>query len=458
MKQYFIRQVAVSLVAGVTLWGCGNQLNVDPVQSVPEDKALQTASDVKGALVGCYDGFGSNNFASGAIQYTPDLLADDGEIRFNGTFATLLQYYQKAMLANNTQVRDTWTSAYSTINRVNNVLENLSKLDTDAERAAAEGEALFLRGTIYFNLVRLFARTWGDGDNTVNPGVPLVLKSTKAPITSEYSIPRNTVAQVYTQVIADLTKAETDLKNGKLTTDGVTAEGAAAILSRVYLAQGEYAKARDAADRVIQSGRYALEIEFGNVFNDYVNRKGVPSREAIFSSLITIQDGTNDLLTYYGASDYGGRGDIRVQSKHLAQYEQGDIRGAFFYQGSNGQVYTQKYIDQFSNVTQVRLAEMYLTRAEGNLLASTQVGDTPLNDVNLIRERAGLAPLKTADRAAILKERKLELMFEGELLHDLRRTKRNISSSVAYNAPNLILPIPQREIDVNKLLVQNQGY
>lgn len=458
MKRYFNTQVAASLLLGATLWSCGDQLNVDPTQSVSDDKALVTSSDVKGALVGCYDGFGSNNFACGAIQYTPDLLANDAEVRFGGTFATLLQFSQKAMLATNTQVTSTWNSAYNTVNRVNNVLENLPKLDTDADRKAAEGEALFLRGTVYFNLVRLFARPWGDGDNTVNPGVPLVLKATKAPITAANSIPRNTVAQVYAQIIDDLVKAEADLKNGKITADGVTAEGAAAILSRVYLSQGDFAKARDAADRVIQSNRYALEFNFGDIFNDYKNRKGVPSRESIFSSLITIQDGTNDLLTYYGASDYGGRGDISILAKHLNQYEAGDIRGEFFYEGGNGRIYSGKYVDQFSNVTIVRLAEMYLTRAEANLLASTQVGDTPLNDINLIRERAGLPALKTVDRAAILKERKLELMFEGELLHDLRRTKRNISSSVAFNAPNLILPIPQREIDVNKLLVQNQGY
>lgn len=460
MKRYNFKQLTAVVLTGLMVWGCGSRLDVAPIQSVDENQALQTASDVRGAVVGCYDGFSSGDFGGGAVQYIPDLLADDGDVRFAGTYATHQQFWRKAVIATNSQVNATWQAGYATINRTNNVLENLSKLDTDAQRMAAEGEALYLRGVSYFNLVRLFAKAWGDGDNTVNPGVPLVLKATKAPITETNSVPRNSVAQVYSQIISDLTKAEADLKNGPLTADGATTEAAAAMLSRVYLMQSNFAAARDAANRVIQSGAYQLEADYSKVFNDYVNRRGVPSSESIFSSLVTVQDGINDLLTYYGSSANGGRNDVRIQGKLLNEYAAyGDeVRGNFFVEDAIGRVFTGKYQDQYANITQIRLAEVILTRAEANFMLNTQVGATPLQDVNLIRARAGLAPLTTLTRNDILKERKLELIFEGEYLFDLKRTRRNINSTIAFNDPRLVLPIPQREIDTNKLLIQNPGY
>jgi len=105
----------------------------------------------------------------------------------------------------------------------------------------------------------------------------------------------------------------------------------------------------------------------------------------------------------------------------------------------------------------VRLAEMYLTRAEANLRLGTAVGATPAADVNKIRSRAGLTPLSAVTLTDVLKERKLELMFEGLQVHDQKRLKET-RGGIAYNSPRLILPIPQREMDTNKKLVQNQGY
>lgn len=100
---------------------------------------------------------------------------------------------------------------------------------------------------------------------------------------------------------------------------------------------------------------------------------------------------------------------------------------------------------------------MYLTRAESNFRLGTSVGATPLADINLIRTRAKLPAATTVTLASILKERHLELAFEGHMLHDLKRNKANVGS-LPYNSPKLILPIPQREIDVNPKLVQNEGY
>ena len=124
---------------------------------------------------------------------------------------------------------------------------------------------------------------------------------------------------------------------------------------------------------------------------------------------------------------------------------------------SGGNYYTKKHLDRLGDVPVVRLSEMYLTRAEANVRNNTSVGAAPLADVNAIRTRAGLPALTSITLAAVLKERKVELAFEGQGLPDAKRLQNNVGL-LAWNAPNLIMPIPQREMDVNKKLVQNAGY
>ena len=81
----------------------------------------------------------------------------------------------------------------------------------------------------------------------------------------------------------------------------------------------------------------------------------------------------------------------------------------------------------------------------------------PVDDINEVRDRVGLDPLVTVTLDDILQERKLELMFEGQLLHDLKRTQRNVGTRT-YDDPKLVLPIPRREIDSNPNLCQNASY
>ena len=438
----FVGTTAVFMV------GCDSRLDVKPTQSIEESTALATSQDVEVTLVGAYDGLSSTNLYGGAIQYSGDLLGDDAEVRFGGTFATLDELWRKTMTTTNGQTQATWLQAYTTINRVNNVLASLDKVVT-SKKNKVEGEARFIRGLVYFDLVRLWAKAWGDGDNNANLGVPLVITPTRI-VTEADSRPRATVAAIYTQVLEDLTKAETLL--GNISDAGFASKNAAqAILARVYLQQGNYAAARDAANRVITSSQFALTSTFPEAFEDATN-----DSEIIFKVIVTDQDGGNALNTFYAPSTFQGRGDIRVQAKHLALYSAGDKRGTFFVRASNNN-YTAKFLDQYGDVPVVRLAEMYLIRAEANIRLSTTIGATPLNDVNIVRARAGAKALTIVDLNAVLAERKLELSFEGLQVHEAKRLKRNVGT-LPFSDNKLVIPIPQREIDTNKALVQNPGY
>jgi hypothetical protein len=120
-----------------------------------------------------------------------------------------------------------------------------------------------------------------------------------------------------------------------------------------------------------------------------------------------------------------------------------------------------KWSNRFGNVKVIRLAEMYLTRAECNQRLGTSIGATPLEDVDYIRDRAGLGTAGSATLGVIINERRLELAHEGQRIHDIKRLQETISEGTVtypYNSNKLVFPIPQRERDVNSNLMQNAGY
>jgi hypothetical protein len=161
---------------------------------------------------------------------------------------------------------------------------------------------------------------------------------------------------------------------------------------------------------------------------------------------------------YWSIPTYGGRdGDVSVQASHLALYSVGDARRALFYTGA-GATRSGKWQLQYRNLPVIRLAELYLTRAEANFRLGTAVGATPLQDVNRTRQRAGLLPLVVVTLDDILLERRLELAHEGHRIHEIKRLM-GTADGFAYNADELVFPIPQREVDASRgVIVQNPGY
>jgi hypothetical protein len=355
------------------------------------------------------------------------------------------------MPVDNLFATNSWLAAYTAINDANNVLSALDVV-APAQKDRTEGEARFIRALVYFDLVRLYAKAWNDGNPATNLGVPLILTPTRG-VTNADRKPRNTVAEIYTQVINDLTIAEAKLPvSNSFYANKFSAAG---LLARVYLQKGDYPNATQAADRVIGSTRFSLTASFGGAFPFPGSTATAVSNtsEAVFAIQVNATQGVNSFHTFFSPIS---RGDIDVKPAHLALYSAGDARGNFFV-NSGGAFFTQKFQNRFGNVTIIRLAEMYLIRAEGNFRGSTNVGATPLADVNRIRNRAGLANLGAVTLNDILNERKLELAFEGFNLHDNKRLQRNMGP-LAWNSPKLVFPIPQREIIVNPNLVQNEGY
>ena len=224
-------------------------------------------------------------------------------------------------------------------------------------------------------------------------------------------------------------------------------------MARVYLQKGDYVNARALANDVIENSEKSLVATFEGAFNT-----GENTSEDLFAMQVTSQSGINDLNTFYADEIYGGRGgDIAVRDEYVDLFEASDVRGDFFYYNGYGDRLTTKFKNQFGNLHVIRLAEMYLIRAEANLTLGTSVGATPEDDVNEIRNRAHASSLSAVTQADIMEERSRELGFEGFLIHDIKRTKGSVGS-LSWNSDKLVFPIPLREMQVNNKLVQNPGY
>ena len=444
--------ISVLAVALVLFQGCDSLLDVDPYQSIDSEQVLTDADNVKSVLVGAYDAMGDSDLYGGWYMMTADFLSADDEFEFTGTFFGPRQIWAKQQLYDNGQLTDTWVDSYNTINILNTALSGLDLLE-GADRNRVEGEAKLIRAMIYFELIRLYAAPYEAGQANGQPGVPLILTPTTE-FGEETNVSRATVDQVYNQILDDLTDARDLLSNvNPERSFYVNSMIASAVLSRVHLQRGEYEEARDEANRVIESDLYSLRPTFAEVFNQPEN-----TSEDIFTMQNSAQDGTNSLFTFYSADS---RGDIDINQQHIDEYEPNDDRLNLFYTDpGTGAIRSGKWnraTDDQVNV--IRLAEMYLTRAEANFVLGEDEGDTPLNDINRIRDRVNLDPLDEVDLDldAILQERKLELMFEGNLLHDIKRTQRNVGTR-AYDDPKLVLPIPQRDINSNPNICQNPTY
>jgi starch-binding outer membrane protein, SusD/RagB family len=447
------------LIATLFTYSCEDQLDLRPPQNVDQEIALSSDANIKRVLIGAYAELRTVALYGGRLQLYAEMLGSNNEIRWEGTFNQPREVYNKAIFTNNSFITNTWVAAYKTINIVNNILSVLDVVN-EADRNRLRGEALFIRGALYFELVKYYGLPYSAGNTTTNPGVPIVLNPTTF-ITEADFVGRNTVEEVYQQILADLTTAESLLPSS----NGVFAKNylASAMLSRVYLQMERFGEARDAANRTINTATAAGKSLVTTAFLDAFNNDS-DTTEDLFTIQVNTQDGANDMHLFYSTPDEGARGgDVTILQSHIALYETGDSRLTQFSIRAED-LRTDKWRQQFKNVKVVRLAELYLTRAEANLREGTAVGASPLEDINRIRARVNLPAKTSLTLEEILQERKLELAHEGHIIHDVKRTRGTIRDNINANLiythddPRMVFPIPQREMDVNENLIQNPGY
>jgi hypothetical protein len=413
------------------------------------------------------------------------------------TDAELTQLEQQKQNGINKNIERDWNGFFEIISAANRVIVNIDSVPdpalTAAERQQWKAEALILRSWIMFDMVRL----WG--------GIPLVLTEPPA-ITAKnivkvyplYYPARNTVAEVYDQIIADL---ETALEPGgapaiNQTNKFVLSRTVAnALLAKVYAEQPvrDYNKVIEYCSQVEQD--VSLVSSYADLFLVDDAKTDVRLRhssESIFE--IPFSDGGNWNTWMFGV-DETDPNSVYDWAKWLTPSR--DLIAAFDKQGdlvrkrvtmvqaavswsnhypADQYWFMHKFPSKFNSIIKLRLADILLLKAEayvglGNLTDAANI-------VKTIRGRVGLGGLTAAQTAsqatmldAVLNERRLELAFEGQRWFDLVRTGKiyDILNTLNKRDPGrlpmdpvnenaTLLPLPQSQIDINPSLVQNPGY
>ena len=180
---------------------CKDFLTQESNLNQTNELTLSTYKGLTSATIGAYSPLYLTSWYGRDFVVTADLKSGNAKISpiTSGRFQTQYQWSDVS-----TSTIDLWSSAYNLIARTNNVINALSEFtekDVDpADLDNLKGECLFLRALGYFDLVRFYAQPYSSG--TENPGVPIVL------VTEIGKPARNTVGEVYQQIVSDLTEAE----------------------------------------------------------------------------------------------------------------------------------------------------------------------------------------------------------------------------------------------------------
>lgn len=490
--------LAASLSSCVNDW-----LDVAPSDGTDADAALTSSSDLDAARTGMYkalkgnssfvDYYGQQFFVYGDVHAGDDYQYNN----IGGSNRASFYYdmnYQTASEFNTSTV--SWQSPYVVIGRANRIIAAAEggKL-SDAVEAKAKieqyaAESKVLRALAHFDLVRIYGKPYTE-DQGASLGVPLVtgvLESNAKPA-------RSTVAEVYTQVVKDLTEAISSNALATETKPGyVSVWGAKAILSRVYLNMGDYANALSVAEDIIKNSGAALWTR-DQYFNAW-DASTPNESEFLFRLNVAGSDDNNDLNGIGNLQQRDGYKEMVATKKFVDMLtsDPKDVRNNMFLPakaekevavyGTN-KVFLNKLRGQggdLRNVTIVpiiRLSEVYLTAAECAFRNNDKTKAVEyLND--LVKNRTTtVASLATVDNITldrILIERRKELIGEGQRYFDALRNNETITrytseadkgwhqtlskEAQSFNRDyfKAIAAIPQAEINANPNIKQNTGY
>lgn len=496
MKKTLYTIIACISVMSVTS-SCSGFLDSFPSYAV--DPNVSVSDSVAIALTnGCYTPLQSSNLYNQRI-WSLDIIAGNSEVGAGGGEDGIetVQVKNFSASSDNGFALYIWRSPWVGISQCNLVLNSVPSSDLVSERIKnrSMGEAYFLRAHYYYILVRLFG------------GVPIRTKPHDASESTD--IARSSIDDCYELIISDCMKAIELLppKSSYDTMDKtrVCKESALAMLADVYLTYNpsqHYAEVVSLCEQIEGMGYDLTECEFADNFGI----KADNSKEALFTvgySGATDHDfwgGSNQsswLSTFMGPRNSGlvagAWGWNQPTAEFMNQWEAGDLRKAVtvFYKGCprfDGKTYNPEWSTTGYNVRKFlvtkkdspeyntnpsdfvvyRFADILLKKAEA--LNELDRSDDACIPLNIVRARAGLKEIPTGKtkeqmREIIIKERRMELAFEGHRWFDLIRINNgdyamNFLKSIGRkpSKERFLLPIPQTEMDSNELMEQNKGY
>ncbi len=498
MKRLSILGISI-LGTAAALVSC-NKLNENPSSIIVASQFYKTAADATAAVSAVYSALNSDPAADFPIYgRNLNLLtgngSDDQVYAPSNTNPDVRALGTTTYVSANDRVRKNWQQHYYGISRANDAIDNISVMSIDtALRGRLIREARFIRGLLYFNIVRF----WGDA--------PLVLHDPASVNVNSLLIKKTSKDSIYAQIISDLNDATNLPKSFSGTDLGRATSGSAhALLAKVYVTRRDWNNALSELQQVITAGTFTGSTGiygyglFAN-YKDAFQQATKNGKEHVFS----VQFGTNlgavnstQTLSSASFSSFNPAvypGDIPADSSLWKLFDSTDTRRAVtfytsLYNAATGKTVVfpgaprfAKFID-FSltpltsqgvsgiNFPVIRYADVLLLYAETlNELNGGPTGDA-YGAINKVRTRANVANLTAgldqADfRDSIFLERRKEFIQEGNRWFDLSRrggtylydALKQIPAKTGPAVKDTLYPLPLTEIQLNALLIQNPGW
>lgn len=442
-------------------------LELNPPTSLTPGQALATEADLAVALRGAYSGMRGVDFYGRTLPLLGDVMADNAFQHSTNTNRYTL-YNNYSFNTTDGNVLGIWTTGYSVILRVNNIIN--ASVPSSANVDQYKGEAHAIRALCYFTMVRYFAKPYTEAPDGM--GIPIV--TTYDP---NLKPGRNKTSEVYALILDDLNKAYT-LMTKYSNSSQFSKYAAKGLQAKVYLTMGDKTNAKAAAVDVITNGGFSSLTTANHAGYWASGAFRTDKLETLFEvSSDAVANLAFDALSYI-YSQNGNYGDFLIADDLYATFAAADVRKLLYPTVNRpkpaGPLVNS--VDKFpvingdlSDTKVLRLSEMYLIAAE----TSYPDNETDaLNYINYITSRRGADPIASTGAALyedIITERRKELAFEGDRYLDLQRLKRDVARSANYPPSALtipttnfrrVLPIPQTELDANPTIrtEQNSGY
>jgi tetratricopeptide (TPR) repeat protein len=475
----------------------------DPTKKTA-DKFYQSEDEIRQAVSGAYSSLQSHvnsQYIFAEMSSDNTTIQLDPSDRGQTDRAEAFEFWN--VTATNVNVADLYNQSYNALYNINYALSKIGGVTaiSQQKKDQYQAELEFMRAYYYFNLVRYF-------------GPVVLITEPLASSSDAFQTKRSSEKEVYDQIIKDLTDAAAKLpaKSEYSAADvGRASKGAAlGLLGKVYLTTKDYAKAESTLRQILPMG-YVLVGDYAAVFD--------PKSKNNSESLFEVQyQGGNNLGEWssfiYSFAPRGSAGAItgfptsrpqgwNIPTKNMiAEFEPNDERKAVSlqegYTNGDGVFVAIPYVNKYNhphtiagrtddNWPVLRYSDVLLMLAEA-INEQTGPGDA-YQYINKVRERAHLIGLnglsQDAFRAAIRHERRVELAFENDRWFDLKRAFTNAQMITLLNAhgqaektqptvdrggvpfsPNdykfdgyeALYPIPDRQLFLDKNLIQNPGY
>jgi hypothetical protein len=449
---------------------CHDELLQEPITEKVTTNFYSTEIEIEEAIIGVYAALQEDGLYNAYLTVLGEIPSDNtfDEVPANddGNYGQLDEF---TVISSNAIISGTWQDSYVAIQRANVVLNRIEDVGFEDEtvKNSRKGEMRFIRALLYFNLVRIY----GD--------VPLVVEEAED-VNDYFGQGRTSEDEVYTQIKEDLTEA-IELLPLTVSEQGRVTRGAAqALLGKVLLTLQNFSQAEVYLQNVVSSGSYSLVSKPDLVFGvENENNQEIIFAVQFASGVNGNSEGSDAFRLFSPSGTVSSAKGHNLPTKSLyALYTDEDLRKeTYLGVTSEGIPYSKKLSepsttssDGGSDCIVLRYADVLLMLAE----VKNELGNTSeaASYLNMIRERAGLSAVEVSSqsdlRDAIELERRLELIGEGHHWFDLLRTDKAIevmnswfnseNKNITIDDHNLLMPIPQDQIDTDPAIQQNPGY